>query len=695
MSFRKIIISLLVVASLAIGIVVWWHSHRTSPPSSGAPQTPTTADPNAGRSNPFLPAAAPDRGWPFIRGPDFDGQSAEINLAESWPAAGPPVLWHRPLGEGYSAFTAAGDRVFTQYQAISGQYLACLRADTGETIWEYRYDWPYEAGGMYPGPRATPTLSNGRVYFAAPSGLVGCLTWDGQLIWEVQTRQKFAWKGADFGYSCSPTVVEGLVLLPVGGPGAAMVALDALDGSTKWQAGDDSASYVPAFPIVVNGHKQIIGYLENALAAFDQNDGHLVWRKELSQGYDEHAAWPIFVEPQQLWISAPFKWGSSLLNLTGDEASPVDDVWHSDLLSNDVFSSVCHNGLLFGFDLKDVQAKAHRASRGKFRCLDLATGTAKWDTDKTGHASVLVADEKLILFNDQGELILARAVSEKYEERARVSVLTGGICWTPPALDRGRVYVRNREQAACLFIGRPELLQLAPTSDGTEQRLLTAAEIPQTAPGILPEGHSDLAALLGAEPEYMFDVPDPAWLKNWYRTGLCLLALAVALAGLVSLMLRPIRHRWLGETGLRRLFWCFAFVLGAVSMTPLSLHRGEFVFTWHVSLFVAFQAVMQQVQAGRHKFVGIISYLRSRGVALSFLAICYGYYLLCRRLSLAFEWVFLSGFVAAIPIALAGRWLARRSKWPVLVFVILTALEFTAYFWASVAWLWWKYPGGT
>jgi hypothetical protein len=114
-----------------------------------------------------------------------------------------------------------------------------------------------------------------------------------------------------------------------------------------------------------------------------------------------------------------------------------------------------------------------------------------------------------------------------------------------------------------------------------------------------------------------------------------------------------------------------------------------------VSLFVAFQAVMQQTQTGRHKFVGIVSYLRSRGVALSFLAICYGYYLLCRRLSLAFEWVFLSGFVAAIPIALAGRWLARRSRWPVLVFVILTTLEFSAYFWASVAWLWWKYPGGT
>ena len=687
-----------VVAGAGMTLVIWQNLHHTGSNSDDRTLGTATADPNAGRVNRFLPTGTPDKGWPFIRGPDFDGRSREINLAESWPSTGPPVLWHRALGEGYSAFTAAGDRVFTQYQTIGGQYLACLHADTGEAIWEYRYDWPYEAGGMYPGPRATPTLSDGRVYFAAPSGLVGCLNWDGQLIWEVKTREKFSGRGADFGYSCSPTVVDGLVLLPVGGRGAAMVALDARDGSTKWQAGDDSASYTPAFPIAVNGHKQVIGYLENALACFDQNDGHLLWRKELSQGYDEHAAWPIYVEPQ-LWISAPFKWGSSLLTLPEGEAAAIDEVWHSNLLSNDVFSSVCHDGLLFGFDLKDVQAKAHRASRGMFRCLDLATGKAKWETDKAGHAAVLVADGKLILFNDQGELIVARAIPEKYEELARVTVLGGEICWTPPALDRGRLYVRNRKQAACIFIGRPELLQTDPGSDApgsgwTGKKLLTVAEIPHTAVEISGR-HYDLAALLGAEPEYMFDVPDKAWLQNWYRTGLCLLALAAVLAGLTSAALRPILHRWLKEPGLLRLFWIFAFVLGAVATTPLSLQKGELVFTWPVSLFVAFQAVVHQVRLGRKENVTACMAWRSRCVALAFLVVCYGYYLLCRRLSLAFEWVFLSGFIAAIPVALAGRWLSRRTARPILIGILSTACEFSAYYWASVAWLWWKYPSGS
>src|SRR5262249_40931209 len=157
--------------------------------------------------------------------------------------------------------------------------------------WEYRYDWPYEAGGVYPGPRATPTLDGRRVFFAGPSGLVGCLTWDGQPVWQVDTRKKFSGRGTDFGYSCSPVLHKGLVLLPVGGRGAGMGALDARDGSTRWQSGNDTASYMPALPIVVAGRCQVVAYFENALAAFDDEDGRLLWHKDLSQGYDEHAAW--------------------------------------------------------------------------------------------------------------------------------------------------------------------------------------------------------------------------------------------------------------------------------------------------------------------------------------------------------------------------------------------------------------------
>jgi hypothetical protein len=85
-------------------------------------------------TNPFLPDQTTDLGWPFVRGPNYSGHSEERKLADSWPEKGPPVLWTCELGQGYSSLVALGDRVFTQYQDIGGQYVVCLDASSGNEI---------------------------------------------------------------------------------------------------------------------------------------------------------------------------------------------------------------------------------------------------------------------------------------------------------------------------------------------------------------------------------------------------------------------------------------------------------------------------------------------------------------------------------------------------------------------------------
>ena len=288
-----------------------------------------------------------------------------------------------------------------------------------------------------------------------PAALWGVSTrQSGQLLWSHNPVREFAGKGIDFGYSCSPTIADGKVILPVGGAGASLVALDAVTGAVVWRGGDDAASYTPAYPILFRGRKCVLGYLQNALVCHDLQTGERLWRHALSSGYDEHSAWPIYREPY-LWISSAFQAGSELLELTGDPQAPTRTVWKSDHLSNDIFSSVLIGGELFGFDLREAQAKVHRPSRGTFTCMDFATGKVHWTQGDPrqrrrsnepatpsdmrvdapiGHATVIAADGKLILFNDTGELILARAISNGYEELGRVSVLSGEICWTQPVL---------------------------------------------------------------------------------------------------------------------------------------------------------------------------------------------------------------------------------------------------------------------
>ncbi len=219
----------------------------------------------------------------------------------------------------------------------------------------------------------------------------------------------------------------------------------------------------------------MLGYLRNALVCHDLQTGERIWRRDLSSGYDEHSAWPVYREPY-LWISSPFQGGSELLELTGDPAAPTRTVWKSNHLSNDIFSSVLVDDALFGFDLHEAQAKAHRPSRGTFVCMDFLSGRLHWtlwrpsiathngkrhapsSPEHIGHATVIVADGKLILFNDTGELILARATTDRYQELARASVLAGEICWTQPILHGGRLFVRNQSRAACIYLGEPAQL---------------------------------------------------------------------------------------------------------------------------------------------------------------------------------------------------------------------------------------------
>ena len=647
-------------------------------------------------ANPFLPAGTNDEGWPAVRGVHHDAHSPEIHLAESWPKQGPPVLWTKNLGQGYSAFVAQGNRVYTQAQTLQGQYVYCLDARSGKTLWEYRYGWPYELAGVYPGPRATPTLAKGRLLFAAPNGLIGCLdAASGKKRWSRNVVKDYQGEGGTgFGYSCSPTVVDDLVLVPVGGSNASLVALNLSDGKTVWASGDQPASYSPAMPITRNGQHLVVGYLENSIVIHNLKSGELLLEHELSQGYDEHSAWPIYHEPY-LWVAAPFQSGSQLFeipNVSGTKNS-LKNIWRSRTLSNDVLSSVLVNGSLYGFDIFDPQSKTQRPSRGKFRCIDFLTGKELWEqgsgrpersnydtSHEIGQAGIVVADGKLILLNERGDLILLRANSNRCEILARCSVLTGELTWTPPILHRGCIYIRNHSRAACIYIGVPELLP-------ENQTTLTLADIPQSR-------YYDWAGqILTVEPEYAFDLPSPQWLWNWYCWSSGLLLASFILATAPAYCVRRDR---------RLLTWIYsyrflAFIAGALGTTWISYWTQEFIFTWPLCLFISLEPVLASVKIGNASKAPQISYWKDRFPLICFLFISILYYLVCRRLSLVFEWAFLAGPIGAIPIGLWEQQVKKNTSskilpgFKILLRVVLKLITFACFFGSGVIVLWLRY----
>ena len=640
-------------------------------------------------SEPSVPATAehddaPGPGWPHLRGPKYDSTCDETDLVETWPDEGPLVLWVKEIGQGYSGLSAVGGRVWTQRQTPYAQTVVCLDGGTGRLIWEHRYGWPYQAAGMYPGPRATPTWHDGRIYFAGPRGKIGCLRADdGHPLWSVNVNEQFGGRGTDFGYACSPTVIDGKVLLPVGGEGASVVALDADDGSTIWAGGNEPASYTSAIPITFEGRQLVVGYLQNAMALHDLETGRVLWGRKLSNGYDEHSSLPLYQEPYLL-TTAPFRSGAELYELSAEMPEDADEssgltarrIWHSERMSNDVASSILVDGYVYGFDLRDIQSKARRPSRGEFRCLDFKTGEVQWSSDQPGHASVIFADGKLILFNDRGEVRLARPTPQSYNEVARAEVFGGEICWTAPALDDGRLYLRSPTRAACLYLGKPERLEQQQLADARP-----ASEIPQ-ARGF------DWAWLVSGERDCPADPPEVNELSRWYFASLVGVMGAAVLALLVW---AAAGKRWPNRAPLlvRTVFWGGLLFTGFAA-TPLGNRLGSsFLFTWPATLFVVHQLALSGIlRSHRERKLGKSHWLSLASVFF-LVVVCVIYFDICRRLDLAIMWVFLIGFLPSWPVTLPAAYQMAAHDKP-LRDMLLAVPAFSVYYWVSAAYaLWW------
>jgi hypothetical protein len=54
----------------------------------------------------------------------------------------------------------------------------------------------------------------------------------------------------------------------------------------------------------------------------------------------------------------------------------------------------------------------------------------------------MIADGKLIILSEKGELVIAEASPAGFKGLSRAQVL-GGKCWTTPVLSHGKIYCRN------------------------------------------------------------------------------------------------------------------------------------------------------------------------------------------------------------------------------------------------------------
>lgn len=381
--------------------------------------------------------------WPQHLGPTRNGVSTETDLLATWPKDGPPQLWDKKLGAGWSSPVVAGGRVIIFHRVGDKEVVECLDAANGKPFWKFDYDTKYSDNfGFDEGPRSTPLIAGERVFTLGADGDLHCLematgnkAWGRNLNADYQVRKGF------FGVGTSPLLEDGKLFINVGGKNAGIVALDASNGKEIWKATSDEASYSSPVAVKVNGTRHVIFLTRQGIVSLDPENGKVRFTKEWQSKNRNsvNAATPLVVG-DQLFVSACYDTGAFVGRIKDDK---LEELWKSDeAMSNHYNTAIPYDGHIYGIDGRQDIGVA------QLRCIELKTGNVRWTRSPFGCASLILAEGRLIGLNEKGELLLIEATPDGYREKARAAVLEKP-CRAALALSDGRLLARDPKRLVC------------------------------------------------------------------------------------------------------------------------------------------------------------------------------------------------------------------------------------------------------
>jgi outer membrane protein assembly factor BamB len=432
----------------------------------------------------FLGSASADD-WPHWMGPQADGVWREQGVLEEFPTNGLAVRWRAAVNPGYSGPAVVGDRLFMLDRepgpplvrkpgdrsipaAAGNERVHCLNATNGDEVWEHTYDCPYRIG--YPsGPRTTPTVAGGRVFTLGAMGDLLCLNAaDGKVIWERHFLKDFELVDPPtWGYAAHPLLDGSRLVCLVGGTNSAVVAFDKDTGKEVWRAlTAKEIGYAPPVLETIAGKRQLVIWHPDGLAGLEPETGKVLWTHR----------YPVDQKPQrpEVTIATPrvshdrifvssFYHGALLLEVTNHPWG-ARVVWNRHSTSESELNDGLHTVMCTPIWEQDRIYGI--CGHGELRCLDAKTGDRLWENGdavgKTGlfaTAFLVKHNDKVFIWNDQGELILARFSPKGYQEISRAKILdtsenTRGrdIVWCQPAYANRCIYVHNGKQLICVSL---------------------------------------------------------------------------------------------------------------------------------------------------------------------------------------------------------------------------------------------------
>jgi outer membrane protein assembly factor BamB len=393
--------------------------------------------------------------WPQWGGPSRNFVVDSSPIASSWPASGPRRLWSRPLGEGHSAIVTDGARLYTMYRPAAArrslqEVIAAFDPGTGSTLWEYAYAAPVDGLNLSEGagPHSTPLLVGDRLY--AMSSRLELFALDkakGTLLWKHDFAGEYGAAIDDRGYSPSPLAYRDTVIVPAGGKGSSVTAVNLATGAIAWRAGDFPLG--PGSPIVitVDGQDQLVVSGGDEIVGMDPAGGAILWTHPHKTDWGLNISTPVWnAGDQTLLVSAAYNNGSRLLKLSQSAGrTTVRELWFQNRMRVHIGSVIRLGDMAVGSS-GDFTAVTIAA-------IDLTNGRVLWQSRDFARSTLLHADGKLVVLDEDGHVGLATASRQGLKVLAKAEVLRSRA-WTAPTLDGRTLYLRDRASMVALDLGR-------------------------------------------------------------------------------------------------------------------------------------------------------------------------------------------------------------------------------------------------
>jgi outer membrane protein assembly factor BamB len=388
---------------------------------------------------------ADDYDWPRWRGPNGDGISMETDWNPKALIGDPNILWKADVGFGHSNVAIKDNRLCTM--GMGGVY--CFDTDTGEEIWLHPLDSTNDT-------LATPTTDGKYVYTLDKEGILLCLkAKNGKVRWKKDLVSEYDVTRPFYGFAASPVIEGDLLILTANTSG---LVLNKKTGKKVWGSEKPPES-ISSFcettgvdfstPVLYEYESKRYAILSSyeGMHAVDVETGEVLWLYEWDC-YCRQIPDPLIFDNKVL-ISGMFfnevEWGIVLLDISRKDPKVL---WKSLNLYSKISSPVLVDGYIYGCE------GGPDAAPCSLRCLDVKTGEIMWEEDlrlenerRPVTVSLIAADGKLIILEDDGTLHIAKATPTSYQEISSGDMLEGEQkmrqFWIPPVLCNGKIYCRN------------------------------------------------------------------------------------------------------------------------------------------------------------------------------------------------------------------------------------------------------------